>query len=785
MAVPMLNGGFEQGAAGWKIGGTPPLATVSQERAATGRYSLKISDDSDKDGSDVTSGSVPLKGPGYYTLRGKAFPVSGSGLGIYLRLLDRNGRKLSGNEVLRSAPVGPVGGWGPVTLEIEAPATAAFAQVWIHSYGSARVTAYLDDFQFVKAMPQLAKPPWPGSYKIHPEEKDRLTPADVVGPDGVVYPDWRHAGIPGGIPKASVVARTEDFGGKADDGLDDSAALEQGAEAVGRKGGGTLLLSAGVYHLDRPILIIRDGVVIRGAGMEKTKLVFRYAAPPGGVGFLRPLPNEMVTPASWIEVHAAPKGLSALRLEADGKLVSQAISNLHWGGTFSIRTSGSSVLRRLNGKEGVHKLKATAEYGDGRHVESEVSINVGGASHGEPAIIPSQIGAVMFAGPGSVGSEKKLARDGRRGDTEVVLQNTAGLARGDAIRLRAPATPRWNALVKNACKWGDYRRYDFRIEGIEGNRVKLNQPLRFDFPVADGACAQKIQVIRRCGVEDLSLQQMNELWTSGFIFSNAWECWARGVKVIKAGRFPLYFLNSKWCEIRDSVCDDAWYQGGGGTAYVGWEHSCDCLMENMTTYRMRHAPCVQWAASGNVIRKSAFHNSDGQWHSGWTNENLFELCDIDAKPYKGAYGYGLWASPPEDVAHGPNGPRNVVYNCTVRAPKAGLWMGGMNENWLILYNRFEVGAGPAIFAKTASFDHIIKGNVFVLSDSKQSAVQLATSDCVGVELLENTLIGGNGKLLGGAGKPSMERQNQVKPAGASAQPQPMIPSIFEWQRSAR
>ena len=49
----------------------------------------------------------------------------------------------------------------------------------------------------------------------------------------------------------------------------------------------------------------------------------------------------------------------------------------------------------------------------------------------------------------------------------------------------------------------------------------------------------------------------------------------------------------------------------------------------------------------------------------------------------------------------------------VSSPKAGLWMGGMNENWLILYSRFVVGSGPGVFAKTASFDHIIRGNVFV------------------------------------------------------------------------
>ena len=33
-------------------------------------------------------------------------------------------------------------------------------------------------------------PPWESQYKIKPDEKARLTAADVVGPDGIVYPNW-------------------------------------------------------------------------------------------------------------------------------------------------------------------------------------------------------------------------------------------------------------------------------------------------------------------------------------------------------------------------------------------------------------------------------------------------------------------------------------------------------------------------------------------------------------------------------------------------------------------
>ncbi|MFO7898807.1 MAG: hypothetical protein R6V58_07065 [Planctomycetota bacterium] len=51
---------------------------------------------------------------------------------------------------------------------------------------------------------------------------------------------------------------------------------------------------------------------------------------------------------------------------------------------------------------------------------------------------------------------------------------------------------------------------------------------------------------------------------------------------------------------------------GGGTACVGWQHAWDCLTEDVTTHKMRHAPCVQWATSGCVIRNSTFRGSDMQ-----------------------------------------------------------------------------------------------------------------------------------------------------------------------------
>jgi len=782
--VPIPNGGFERGLDKWQVPDGEGMTAVSEEQAASGKHSLKVVDNDLYRGSDATGPRVPVSGLGAYELRGKALPVSGSGLGLYVHVLDREGKLIgSGDEHRRAAPSSPAGQWVPWKLLVYTPKDAAFLQLWVHSYSAARATAYLDDLSFVSLSESALHPPWPGTYKIHADEKEKLTAADVVGPDGIVYPDWRYAGVPGGIPSVPVVARIEDFGGRADDERDDSAGLEAGAEEVGRRGGGALLLGAGTYYLDRPVVITRDGVVIRGAGADKTRLIFRYLAPPGGVGFLRPLPDSTITRSTWVEAHADPRNLAKLSIEAEGHKLAEAGPRDDAGPTFSVETRGRWVIEEV--PDGQHTLTAVAQYQDGRRIESAISVHTDASAPAEDPRVPYYTGAIMFLGVSDYGPGRQLARDGKRGDRELLLESAEGLAAGDRVRLRAPESPRWNALVRNSCPWGSYREYQFLVEAVEGNRIRLNQPLRLDYPVVDGPYVQEIRPIRRCGIEDLHLEQTQDLWISGIIFSHAWECWARGVTVKKAGRFPLYFSPAKWCEIRDCVLDDAWFKGGGGTAYAGWESTCDCLMENVITHNLRHAPLVQWAASGNVIRKSVFHNSDGQWHAGWTNENLFEQCVIESVEGNGGYGYGMWASPPEDEEHGPNGPRNVVYNCDVRSPRAGLWMGGMNEGWLILYNRYLVGSGPGVYAKEASFDHIIRGNVFSLADPKQPAVILQTPDCTGVELIDNQVYGGNGKLCDGSARPAVDRGNRLAPAGAAPRPQPAVPSIFEWQRGRK
>jgi hypothetical protein len=584
--------------------------------------------------------------------------------------------------------------------------------------------------------------------------------------------------VQGGIPTADVVAKLESFGAVANDDLDDSQALQKACDAAGRTGG-AVLIGEGTYYLDRPVTVRQDNVVIRGKGAAQTRLIFRYAIPKEGVVFYSPPANARVGPDTPIELHGTPTSLTQMTLTVDGTVIGTWTRSQHSGNSFAYTRYGRNIPRAV--PDGPRLLKGTAQYQDGSTRTTEIPI-VLDRQFQDPQPVPDARAAITFAGQGTVGEKLLLERDGRRGDTELHLQSTQGLRAGDFVFLDGPATDRWKKLTRNACLWGSYRNYEAVVTSVSERAITLGQPLRIEFPVVDGSYVQKVRPIQHGGVEDLYLEQTENLWITSVLFSHGWNCWARGVTIKKCGRYPVYGSNAKWCEIRDCIFDDAWFKGGGGTAYTGWDHCWDCLMENVETFKMRHAPLFQWAASGCVIRKSVFHESDAQWHAGWTNENLIEQCVVESVQGHGGYGYGMWASPPEDTAHGPNGPRNVVYNCDMSSPKAGLWMGGMNENWLILHNRFVVNSGPGVSAKTFSFDHIIQGNVFVLQDGKSAMIHLATADCTGIEATGNLLYGGNGSLVSGKAALLSSQGNQVLPPAAGARPQPRVASIYEWQQ---
>ena len=760
------------------------MCTLTDEKAHSGRFSLKIVDKSVEEGSWFLSDPIAVDDGGMIRLGGWYYPVSGKGCGVYLTQYDAEGKKLRGGiDSLIFSLGGSEGKWLPFSVSVPLQRGAASVCVNFHSYSHVKVELYLDDLQ-MELFPCMERPPWTPKYNIKPDEKEKLTDADVVGPDGIVYPNWSRCGVEGGIPVVADGVNIRDFGGIADDGLDDQSALKA-ACAKAAEVGGAVILNEGTYILKSPLNILTDGIVIRGQGMGKSIIKFTYALPEEGMRFAWPLPGGELKRNSIIEIHARPKGLEAITVSVKGETMHTWKRSKHSGNTFSTSFRFEKMADAVKDGEGV-TLVAKATYDDGTTLETSVTA-ICRTEERELEHISAQEwkAAIHFRGVASPNAKALLARDALRGQASILLEpNDLGIKAGDRLMLDAPGTQRWKELTQNACKWGSYRKYAVRVKAVHGNEVVLEQPLRIDFPVIDGSYILVQQPIQRCGVENLTIEQTENLWISTVLFSIAWNCWAKNVEVIKCGRFPVYGIQAKFCEIRDCVFRDAWFKGGGGTAYAGWDQSWDCLIDGIETFDYRHAPLFQWSASGCVVRNGHFHQSDGQWHAGWTNENLIENCVIESIREHGSYGYGLWASPPEDDAHGPNGPRNVVYNCDISSPRTGLWMGGMNECWLILHNRFRVKDGAGVFAKKCSFDHIIRHNLFILENSAMPAIDLGSKDCFNIEFADNEIYGG--RLTGGWSDELLKlhdnRMHPLEKATEATRPKPAVPSIYEWQQ---
>lgn len=771
------SAGFE--AEGWTLKGEP--FKIVKKNAKSGAACLQVKDSGSID-AFASGPYLPAKQRAEYIMGCQVRQLSGGPLIFVLQAFDENKRLLNYTKQYDRAK--PSGAWRRYSQRFVTPVKTSFIRVCIQSY-KRTIEAYLDDFTLTDTGKTMAQPRVvPNYHKVRKDDPHPMTKADLLGPDGLVYPDWRHAGVPGGIPeKHAVVVRASDHGAAADDDKDDTTAFEKAISVVAKKGGGVIEIGAGTFHLDRPLIITRSNIVLRGQGPKKTKLIFRYMPAKKTPQFINLKDGGGLYPGSWGQVHFNPGKLTSMHLLVDGK---EVLKGTHGPGTFFLNIKGSTLIGKRS--EGVHTLTARGVYGKTEKFERSIKMTFHKKNPADRAV-PNHLsgklsyGAITFVGDYGNARTAVLAEDAKRGDDVLKLKDAGSLAVGDAIALEAPRTKRWNALVKNACtRWGNFRRSHYRIEQIDGNAIRINQPVRLTFPAVDKSFVRTLRPIRRCGVESLSVQQPQKLWTCGVLFVGAWECWARDLHVHKTGRNAAYVSDGKWCEFRDLVLKDAWYLGGGGTGYVGGERCYDCLWENVESHRMRHAPLVEWSAAGNVFRNSTFYRSDMQWHSGWTNENLFENCVV----HSAGYGYGGWASPPHDGIHGPTGPRNVVYNCDFTSTKDGLWFGGMNSGWIVVGNRFVVQNGAGIWVGGNSSEHYIAKNVFVLK-SGHPGVKFAKGGSPGLHIIDNAIHGGNGLAAAGQSLPAVSKGNTTHPAVTKGKPLPArpelaVPSIFEWQR---
>ncbi len=607
-----------------------------------------------------------------------------------------------------------------------------------------------------------------------------MTTADVPGPDGLVYPDFRYAGTRPGKNILDAPAphsvNLRDFGGVPGGNID--AALRKALTAL-PKGGGVIRFEAGEYTMKRFLTLSRDRVALVGAGSGATRIICAYDTPPDGIDFYALPDGGRMSPKQPILIVARPRQegepVQSIRLELDGRRIAGFTRSLHSG-------NHSQLTAKLPADcaPGEHRLRAVVTWFGRPPISREIKITV----DPERAVTLPQKGysaIITLRGKGVEGSPILLAKDAKRGDKVLELASEAvDLKTGDLILLQAEESDRFRAEIGNSCRWGVSRRVLLTVAGREGKRLLLDQPVRVDYPVADAAAIRRCSAVRGVGIQGITFEMKHDFWYHTILLESALDCIIRDVKVLKTGRNPVWTVLAKFCTVSDCSFTDSWYKGGGNSAYVGFGQSYDCLMERVETSKMRHAPVLQWSASGNVIRESTFLHSDAQWHAGWPHENLFENCRIlsDTKEF-GGYGHAFFASGPADSSHGPSGPRNVVYHCDAESMESSVKLNGNNENWFFVYNRLIARNGDGFHLRDAAPDTLLVNNQVILKTPGRALLLQAGVDSPGLTLTGNRFSGEKAMTVRGLTAPEIDRDNRQD---STALPEPPVPSLYLYQK---
>lgn len=201
----LKNGSFEADT-GWSVFAQGPdtEATVSEERAAAGRRSLRLGDNSDTSAVGWASNRIRVDPGKQYTATAQSYVVSGQAPVLYVTFYDAAGRELDSTSASASTKRGA---WIPFPgVSAWAPAHAVYAQVIVYSLGNRVGDFFVDAVDFAPAADEglLANPhfsfpegpstPW-GWYELdekRPASSVVSDPADVT--NGVLAIKSRTAG---------------------------------------------------------------------------------------------------------------------------------------------------------------------------------------------------------------------------------------------------------------------------------------------------------------------------------------------------------------------------------------------------------------------------------------------------------------------------------------------------------------------------------------------------------------------------------------------------------------
>lgn len=368
-------------------------------------------------------------------------------------------------------------------------------------------------------------------------------------------PDYSFAGYERGekaIPVLPTGASVHDYGARGDGEHDDTEAFRQ---AIAATASGAIEIPPGRYVITDILDIRKSGIVLRGAGVERTTLYF-------------------------------PRTLTDVQPNWGRTTGGRRTSNYSWSGGF-VRVTGSDGGKEITG--------------------------AGPADRGE-LVLP-----VDDAGGLSAGMEVMLTMqdDEQNSLTHYIYAGDPG-------------------PIENIRRMG--LRQVFRITRVEGDRVRLDRPLRFDVRERWQPSLHAYEpAVTHVGIEHLTFAfpdspyegHFTELGHNGIAMSQVAHCWVRDVRFLHAesgmffnGRFST-FENVTFDSGREP--DDRGNRGHHGVTITGEDN-----LFTRFDFRVRyiHDLTVTHGSIGNVFSSGRGVDVNFDHHRRGPYENLFTDIDV-------------------------------------------------------------------------------------------------------------------------------------------------------------
>jgi hypothetical protein len=418
----------------------------------------------------------------------------------------------------------------------------------------------------------------------------------------------------------------KDYGASGCGEVDDGPAIRAALEAVGSEGG-VVFIPKGRYRIDGLIFVHKSNTVLRGEDREETVLVFTQPlARAWGVRRL----------AEGNHLTIAQRAVMSELRELYGDIIPEGprrrASGWSWSGGLIWFTPESYNTYRddphaaqpafnegLRGAGVIANLAHPAKRG-GRiiHLDADPDFAVG------DFII------LGVRDPGDLSLAKHLVGDGDWAEAYDWRQNnTAGYPQG----LRAPI------------------RYKIEVSAIDGRKITLRQPLRFDMRMEWNPIVVRLgDTIRESGLENMTLYfDRRHEWVSaghnlypgwnGPWFNGAINCWMRGVTLVNVDNGPGVSA-SKLVTMKDfrlTADRPEMHAHHHGTTTRLYSHDnlfTDFQIETKTLHGLN----VEYLSSGNVWSRGTLAHGTFDTHRNLPFDNVRTEITINNDGHYGGTG---------------------------------------------------------------------------------------------------------------------------------------------------